>query len=186
MSLLMRFKERMHHFALEKQLNSLHTTRVPKDFEDSKTIALLFDATDPEQRYQIMDFENELIKRGKYVRKLAFINSKEPNENLAFKYFNKTTLDFYLKPTGSEVEDFLNTPFDILINLSMNANIPCEYICALSSAHLRVGPFTEKTYCYDLMIDTSGGNKDLRHFINQVDFFLRRMNSKKKHEAAAI
>ena len=185
MSILKGFQERMHHFALEKQLKLTKFQRSPKDFEDSKKIGLLFDATDPEQRYQVLDFSKSLINKGKELHILGFIDAKEASDNLSFKHFNKTSLDFYLKPKSENVVQFQNTPFDILINLSMTIQLPLEYICALSKAHLRVGPFTEKTYCYDLMIDTSKGNQDLRHFINQVEFFLKRMNSS-RHEAASI
>ncbi len=86
-------------------------------------------------------------------------------------------------PKSAEVSQFLTERFDILINLYLPAqekdhkkNQPIEYISALSKAKLRVGPFSENTASFDLIIDVPA-KADLQHLIKQIDFFLNRINS---------
>ena len=89
--------------------------------------------------------------------------------------FNKKNLNWRLAPVGHTVESFIQRKFDILINLSVKEILPLEYISALSQANFRVGPYEKnKTYCYDLMIDT-GEEKDLKNLIEQVKHYLHLM-----------
>ncbi|TAK41492.1 MAG: hypothetical protein EPO28_08545 [Saprospiraceae bacterium] len=68
----------------------------------------------------------------------------------------------------------MEKPFDLLLIFSQKEIVAVEYIAAMSQARFRVGRASEKTYCYDLMIDApkEGG---LQAFINQVVFYLKKM-----------
>ena len=98
------------------------------------------------------------------------------------KYFNLKNIDWAYRPNGEDVSNFIQQSFDLLINLETTTKSSSEYIAALSKANLRIGPYTENTFCYDLMIDT--GNKDLDHFIKEIERVLQKTNN--SHEAAKI
>ena len=101
---------------------------------------------------------------------------KNSNDNFPFKYFDRQALNWLEQPSGKEVDYFIGQPFDMLISLCAEPCIPVEYIAALSRAQLRVGPFIEKPYCYDLMIDAH--EKDLTGLIKEIDFYLASLNTK--------
>ena len=152
------------------------------NFENAKSIGILFDATDPEPRDRVLKYINQLKNKNKNVKTLGFFNNKQEDTNFTFKYFNVKNIDWAYRPNGDEVLEFIKQPFEILINLDSNTKIHTEYIAALSKASMRIGPYTENTYCYDLMIDT--GNTDLNHFIQEIERVLLKTNT--SHEAAKI
>ena len=151
-------------------------------FENAKSIGILFDATDPGRRDQILKYIDQIKKKQKKVKSLGFFNSKQENTNFIFKYFNTKNIDWAYRPTGETVSEFIQQPFDLLLNLEPETKIHTEYIAALSRANLRIGPYTENTYCYDLMIDT--GSNDLKHFIQEIERVLLKPNI--SHAAANL
>ena len=119
--------------------------------------------------------------KAKKVQLLGFFDNKQAGESFTFPYFNRKAIDWALRPSGKEVQEFLKEPFDLLITLDVQSKKYAEYIAALSNAHLRVGPYTPNTYCYDLMLD-AGRSSTLTFFIQQLELFLQRTNT--RNEAA--
>lgn len=183
MSFIKNLRLKLHNYRFSKALNGLKTKRASVAFTEAKTIALLFDATELDKREKVLKFAAALEKQGKQVKLLGFFNIKEATDNHAFPNFNLKDLDLALLPSKSEqAQEFMQRDFDILINLSLDETEPLEYIAAMSKAKFRVGPYTERTVCYELMIDVAKSN-DLSAFIHQAQFFLEKMN--KKAETAA-
>ncbi|MEL6865692.1 MAG: hypothetical protein AAFP19_14795 [Bacteroidota bacterium] len=183
MSFLNEAYQRIHEYYVEKKLRKEAIKRQPNDFAKSQSIGILFDASMPESLDIIRKYVQRLEKKGKKVNLLAFFDDKDRHEHFPYKHFTRKEIDWRLCPKGSAVEHFINQPFDVLINLCYQPSPPLEYITALAKAHMRVGPYTERTYCYDLMIELAN-QRDLHHFIQQIDFFLNRMNSS-QHEQKA-
>jgi len=184
MRILKKWQSQLHNYFLQKKLPTHLVKRQPKGFEDAKTFGILFDATEPEHRQAIKRYVQFLKQQGKQVKVLAFLNENQKQENFTFKHFSRKELDWVLRPLGNEVDEFINTPFDFLINICLKANQPLEYISTLSKAHTRVGPYTDKPYSFDLMIETQE-QSNIQYFIKQLEYFLSRMN-RKKHEEAIV
>lgn len=176
MSYIKRQYSRLQDYLLERKLQQNVVKRYPGDYESAKKIGLLFNATDQQQRQTVLSFAKTLESKGKKVQLLAFYDDKKQQPNFTFKHFSQKELNFFRRPKGLFVDDFIAEPFDILINLFLVEEPALEYISALSKAQLRVGPYTERTYCYDLMIDTSN-RQDLSRFIEQIEFLLNKMNT---------
>jgi hypothetical protein len=181
MNIISKLKERIHNYFLQKKLGSHQIQRESIDYERAQNIGILFNATDLSDRQTVLDFEKKLKKEGKKVQLMGFLNDRDKNENFVFQHFNKTDTDWSLRPKSDQVEDFMKKPFDILINLSNEPHPTLDYIAAFSHAKFRVGPFTEKIFCYELMIEANQ-KKDLKSFSDQVSFFLMKM--KTTHEPA--
>jgi len=107
---------------------------------------------------------------------MAFLPEKEKQENLPFVHFSKKEMDWLYRPKESEVGEFIKKDFDLLLNLSTSTVVPLQYIAALSEATYRVGPASDRTDCYELMIDSSS-KTTLTDFIKQMTFFLNKMQS---------
>lgn len=182
MSYFKRQYTRLQDYLLERKIGQSAVTRYPGDFRSAKRIGILFNATDPVQRKIVVKYAEEL-RKSKQVQLLAFLNAKKVNPNFPFNHFTQKQLNVLRQPNGAIVKDFIFEPFDILINLFFDEEPALEYIAALSNAHLRVGPYTQRTYCYDLMIDTAN-RQDLNEFIKQVELLLNKVN-KKPHETTS-
>jgi hypothetical protein len=177
MSFLNQLQARFHNFFLQKKMRKSKAERYSMSFEKAKRIGILFDATNPDNAEVVSSYRDSLKNKGKQVEILAYINDKEDHDQSSyFNYFNKRQLTWSLEPKSNEIEQFMTTPFDILLGLHIEGVQPLEYIAALSNAHLRVGQYREgKEYCYDLIIDTPE-NDNLKNFVGQVDYYIKNMN----------
>lgn len=171
-----------HNYSLKKQLKAKKSPRLRKrvNLSSAKTVGILFDATELDDRNTVLKYAKRLKELKKKVSLLGFFNNKIDAENYTFKHINLKNIDWALRPTGEDVKAFMKDSFDVFINADPKTQIHSEYIAALSEAHLKVGPCTENTYCYDLMIDL-GKSMDLNKFLQQVDFLMEKTNT--RHEA---
>lgn len=176
----MRFFSKIQSYFFKSHLNNklsqIKFNNSSVEFDFAKSIGIVFDATDSKNRLRVMDYAQSLIKNGKQVKLLGFVNSKEKELTFPFSFFSKNEVSWKMIPESPEIDKFLKNNFDILISLYSERNNPIEYISALSKASLKVGPYSDNTHSYDLIIDTPVGT-DLEYLIKQVDFFLNRINS---------
>lgn len=145
------------------------------NLDSAQSVALLFDATELGARDFVLQYANQLRDLNKKVKLLGFVEGNPEKTEFAFPCFTRKQVNWALQPKGPEVEEFLNQSPDVLIFLSAEPLPWLEYIAALSKAHLRIGPATEHTYCFDVMIDT-GNRADLRQFVRQMELLLKKTN----------
>lgn len=170
---------------LRKQLAQTANRRERKrvNLDSAQSIGLLFDASALKDRDFVLGYADELRDRGKKVRLLAYAEGHPDTGEFAFPCFTKKQVDWALRPTGNAVAEFLEQRFDLLFFLATEPHLWLEYIAALSPAHLKIGPYTEKTYCFDLMIENKNPS-NLEQFIQQAESLLKKTNV--KHEPAHV
>ena len=161
-----------HLRRLRAKLKLQSANRQAVSMEDAKRIGILFNATSGDDRHEIENFADLLRSNDKKVLVLGFIDGKFTHDIHNYLVFTKKNLNWYLEPSGDNVQRFEEEPFDILINAYTDECVPLEYISALSSAKFRVGIYHEdKTHCYDLMINLPKA-ADLGFYLNQIAHFL--------------
>ena len=170
------WKARRREQSLLAKIRSRSITRYPVSFEQARTVGLLFDATEPQHRNIVRQYAEELKTKGKEVTLFAFLQENEPDANFPFKHFTKKDLNWFQYPNDEAINGFINQPFDFLINLYLDQQPALEYVSGLSRAQLRVGPYSEKLHCYDLMIDTAR-QPNLDFFVKHVSYFLNRLKN---------
>jgi hypothetical protein len=173
MRILENWQSQMRSHLLQKMLKQLDVRRNPLPFGDAKSVGILFDATDSQTRDQIIAYVDQLKRSKPYTASIGYFDSKQDISVFSFKAFNKNDLDWLGRPKTDIIETYANRPFDYLICIYEDTCLPIEYLAALSNAHFRVGPYTENTYCYDLIIDTK--DKGIKHYLKEVDFYLNKI-----------
>lgn len=181
MGLFTSIRLRFHRYFLQKELRQIQRSPRGINWDDAHAIGILFDATELSVRQVVVAYKEKLMKEGKKVQLLGFFNDDQNDPNFTFHHFNRKQFDWALRPTSAEVREFIETPFDLLINLEPVTHSHSEYIAACSRAHLRVGPYTANTYCYDLMIEPADRN-NIQAFIQQIESLLKKTNT--RHETA--
>lgn len=178
---LQKLQQFFHQRKLKAQLKSRPQAAIRQrvNLESAATVGILFDATELKDRETVLQFAERLKKQSKNVRLLAYFDNKAEGENFTFPFYNQKNLDWTDCPTGDAVKEFLDRKFDLLFVLKSKATVHMEYIAALAYAHLKVGPCTEKTYCFDLMIDADP-QQPLSHFISQIEQLLKKTNVKQE------
>ncbi len=164
---------------LRRNLKNLQRIKRVYNFTTARKIGILFDGTKQEDFDTIMEFYKFLKEKYINTHVLGYVQAKDlPDKYLFKKDFNfilKKDLNWFYKPVSEEVEKFITTSFDILIDFSLQKNFPCKYIIALSQAHLKVGRYTGTEEFYDLMIHIDKG-KRIDYFIEQVKHYLEVIN----------
>lgn len=183
MGLIKNIRLRFHQYFLQKEY--LKRTRQTRsvNWQDARKIGVLFNATELQDRQTVLQYKEQLKNEGKQVKLLGFFDSDQNDPNFTFRHFNRKQVDWALRPRNREIEEFMEEKFDLLLNLEPRTQLYSEYIAALSKAHLKVGPVTDHTECYDLMIEPAD-QRNVKAFINQIESLLKITQT--RHEATKI
>lgn len=178
MSFLQQLRKRFYFKSLQQQLKARKPAneRGAVNLDKARRIGLLFDADEVDMRNAVQHYAEALRKRGKHLHLLGYLSEHQEGAEFPFHTFSQKDIDWRLRPGGSEVEAFLSESFDLLLHLSLSPNLQSEYISALSKAQLRVGPSTDHTYAYDLMIDIPEA-AGLKAMIAQIEAVLGKTNT---------
>src|SRR5574344_1127236 len=130
----------------------------------AKSVGLLCNITTEDTYKEIYEVFASLQAANRYVWLLGYIDDKIVPfyclQQLSADYFCNKDLTWYGKPEKVQVDDFLKTEFDILIDFSNERSDIFELILSLSRAHFIVGAQQEYANSYDLLIQT---DKPMEH-----------------------
>ena len=105
---------------------------------------------------------------------------------LSFDFFDSRQLNWFYIPKATCVQDFVETDFDICINIASENVFPLKFIAGISRSRLKVGAYEkempgqkykELAAIYDIML-LSGENHDQIAFLEQIHEYLSILNPK--------
>ena len=169
-------------FVLHNDYKKVKRIRKLVNLNDATDIGVLFVVNDKSEYNKVSKFVNILQNQKKNVKALALVKSEKLKEQimpkLSYDLFTSKNLNWFKKPSGTFVNDFIEKDFDILINLVDSDCFPIKYLLALSHAKLKVGiDNNEYTDYLDIMIKTKSGS-DLDLFMNEVVHYLTILKTK--------
>lgn len=173
---------------LERKLRK--TKREPRctSFDNVKSVAIVWDASRPEEFSVISKFFHILTEQGKKVIIFGYYPGKSlPNTLIANRMITclkRTEVDFLYRPVTPEADKFVKERFDVLIDINFRKQFTLEYITALSLASLKVGlagsdPVSSP---FDLMISLKN-TESVENFLGHVLYYLGKINSTKEKKA---
>jgi hypothetical protein len=160
--------------ALKKQCKQQQCKRKFHNFNTAKSVGILYlysTATDND----IHLLTKFLTERNIKVQALAYSPESTPPPSFVTtinkRLFCKEQLNWFGKPSSGEVDNFIRSEFDILIDFSDAPCYPVQYITTLSRAQMRVGKaaYPGNPYEFILSIPEQGDN---RFFIEQLKHYL--------------
>ncbi len=164
------------HYLFKKRYRQ--NFRQPKvvSFQNARNIGILYDATDMETYEVVKNYVKDIRSYSKEVLALGFVDKPELHRDqfakLGLDFFTRKNVNWHMIPSGMVVSNFINKPYDILINLSTAKCFPLHYISALSSASFKIGMFNRRNEpFYDLLLDIKD-NRSLPQFITHVNHYL--------------
>lgn len=147
-------------------------------FSHKNHFGILVDASNYNDRNDILEFAEQLRKDGHHVKILGYIVGKIEGASMPFDIFTTAQLSKVSQvPKSPEVDQFIHQNFDALINMSIHQNHkPLDYICTLSRASFRIGPWYPHAQYnpYDLCID-AGASATLKEWINELMHTLQKI-----------
>jgi len=147
-----------------------------------KTIGIVWDASKTSDFSSLSKFYQKMHERNIDVRILGYFPGKElPDQYTALRYLTcirKNEVSLFYIPTSAEAGVFINTPFDILIDLNFDMIFTLRYISNLSAARLKVGLFNSESSSstFDLMMEIKKPVV-IENYLTQVIHYLEMINS---------
>jgi Family of unknown function (DUF6913) len=162
---------------LKKKKKRLNRKVKSFSIKNATTIGVLYDATNRSTSDTVKKFIQYLKEERKDVLSLGYINSKDSSEivkpHLNYIYFDNNNLSKTLIPNGTEIQNFIQKPYSILIDLNIDDSFPLEYISSLSHAKFKVGAAGHyRNDSCDLILNIEE-NKSVEFLIIQMKHYLR-------------
>ena len=183
--MLENIKSMYGNLQLKKEASKVERVRKNPDFQSAGTIGILYDATTKEVFELVKEFYLDLKQHKKSPVSLGYIDFNEalhfhPLARPEADYFFKNQQNWYKKPSGAVVENFIDEPFDMLINLTLEDNFAIDYISSVSKAGLKIGRAESAVaFCYDMTFFLDK-DADLRSFAYTIIHYLSNINNEKQ------
>ncbi|NEN24972.1 hypothetical protein G3O08_15840 [Cryomorpha ignava] len=182
----MKFIEDIRRFFGEKLLKAkLETPRKPAvhNFSDARSVAIIY--KEKGESFYILVKQYVKYLRDEHgirdIMAMAYIEDKKvvPHyhvHKLKFDYFSRSELNWRLEPTCDQVENFVGTEFDILIDFEKEPCLPLRFLLAESKAAFKVGYYDPQNEpFYDMML-ASGNSDTFDEYIKQINHYLTLIN----------
>lgn len=176
MNFINNIRLKIGNYQFLKRLARLQRRRHVINLRDAKTVGILYDATEEHEYQMICDFVRNLQNDGKTVKALGYINYNIiPHyciPKLSFDYFLKKEVNIWYVPSNKFIDNFINSDYDILIDLTIKNFFPIQYISGLSKARFKVGRDGEDHVdYYDFMFRLSE-NTTLPEYMKEIVNYL--------------
>ncbi|MEN8137450.1 MAG: hypothetical protein ABFR62_03380 [Bacteroidota bacterium] len=150
-------------------------------FVNVKSIGIIFDENSEGINEFIQDISQEFKSKSGVISifELAYnvSEAKKPEPNgIPTVYFTDEDVNRYGKPKFKDVINFIETPFDLLINLAENGHWPIRFSAVMSKAKFKVGRYEDNSDVYDFMVDT-GENISMKSFYGLILNYLKIINA---------
>ena len=179
MELFRNIRLRMGRSSLARKLVKRHRDIKYKQLNNVKSIGIVWDASNVSDFNGLSSFHHRMHEMGIEVTIIGFYPENElPNQYTAIRYLTclkKNELNSYFQPVSAEAVNFMNSKFDLLIDLNFKNIFPLYYLSALSLAQFKVG-LLDSAGIFDLMMDIKNP-QDLGVYLNHVIHYLEMIKS---------
>ncbi len=177
MSSINKIQQKLGRFAMKKEQKRLKRNVKAYSLERATTVGVIYNATNRNDADTVKKFVQYLKEERKDVLSIGYINSKDSSDivkpHLNYVFFDKRNLSKRMIPGGLDVKNFIEKPYSILIDLTIEESFPIEYVTTLSRAKFKVGAKgSYRDDVCDMVIDIDS-NKNLEYLIIQVKHYLK-------------
>lgn len=132
----------------------------------------------PGQSAALQYLHDHFSRSGVIFRNLC-VYTQKTEEDTGSNSITPGDLNWLGFPGTSFSGDFIETEFDLLLNIALEQNLVLDYLTSLSKAHFKIGWSPDDKNFFDLNINIKG-KEDALFLAKQQIFYLRQLN-KKKH-----
>ena len=166
---------------LEQELKLRERKVIYNNFHSASTIGVIFNAENKEFYKVAKEFMNYLDERGLKINGLSFVSKSDLIGYFPYRkgveYFGEDKLSWTGKPKEEGVEEFIERPLDILIDISLTDSFPIEYVFALSKAKFKICNNSIKEKYADFVLQLKD-KEDIDTYIEQIKHYLESIDTK--------
>jgi hypothetical protein len=149
--------------------------------KNAKNVGILWNPSDETGVDSYEQLRKVLKEKGIKIVGIAYISSEREKDTLttvAHSWFlSKKEVSFLGKPKSSEALQFMQQPFDILIDLSIKKTVPLLHLLINSLAQFKVGWKANDYNFYDLNVDVSD-KPECKYLMEQIIYYLDKIKEK--------
>lgn len=180
MSILNNIKEKLSDFSFNRREEASREV-VALNLKSAKTLGIVYRADDEE----VVDLVGRYVKFLRdykiKVRTIGYFDEKElpasANPKLEFDFFCRKDLNLWLQSPSVVVDNFIEVPFDILIDTCVEEDKVLRFLVKDSKAKFKVGAAGHKE---SKDLDFSIGLKEeegIRQLMKGIDHYLHLINT---------
>jgi hypothetical protein len=175
-----RFK--IGNLILSKRIANIRRKVFYSNIGQIKKIGVVWDASKTQDFISLSKFYQRMHERNIDVIVLGYYPGKElPNQYTAIRYLScirRKEVNLFYVPVSTETDVFINTKFDVLIDINFEKLFPLFYITSMSSASFKVGLFDSQSgeSTFDLMIELKKPVR-IENYLEQVIHYLEMIKS---------
>ncbi|MEE4116598.1 MAG: hypothetical protein V2I37_10535 [Marinilabiliaceae bacterium] len=168
-------------FKIRKRLKSTYRNKRFNNLKNAHKIGIIWDGSFIESFSVLSDFYKRMQINNIQVDIVCFHPNKIlPDEYTALRYlrcFKQSDLNYFFIPKAAEIDDFISTPYEILIDINLNNRFPLFYITSLSKAEFKIGAGnTIDSNSLDMTIELKD-KTDIKYYLEQVEYYLKMINT---------
>lgn len=167
------------NYSLNKYLaaNAYERERRVVSLKQAQAIGMVCEITDEDSYKNYFAVFSKLQTMCSKVQLIGYIDDKMVPfyclEQLAADYFCKKNINWYGKPEMVQIDDFVKTDFDMLIDFTQRSLAPVKYILTLTHSKFVVGGNLEHRDYYDLLID--GGVESAKKLLENIYIYTQKL-----------
>jgi hypothetical protein len=167
------------NYILNRVNNSSGKVKYSCNLKKSNSMAVLFDATDVNNVKIVKDFVYRFASGKQKAIAMGYVNEKNTSfdhfSSLYFDYFSNKNLNWFGKPSGHLITNFLDYEYDILIDLSVKNHYALNYLLKASTAKFKIGASKKDITIFDQEIN-SDEIPNLNALITKITDYLTQVN----------
>lgn len=173
----MKITEKFAYYQLKRKTADLHRkAKLPHPNKLNK-VGVLWQPTEQDA----FNYLHNHFSQTKIIFRNLCVYSKTNTPREDSSSITKKDLNWKGLPVSAVVTNFIETEFDLLLNISLQQNLVLDYITALSKAKFKIGWSPEETNYFDLNINI-GTKQDALYLAKQQIFYLAQLNKTKTDE----
>jgi len=176
-------KNKIGSYLLSKEIQKEHRV-VVQNLEEATKVGIVYYVKDERAFKRVKNYVRKLKDEQGISKIMAlgyFPGNDQPvylDSRLNYDYFNNKDLNWYGRPQGNTVQNFISEEYEILIDLSLEDMLPLQFIMTKSKARFKVGRLSPTNQKINDMLIDMAGVQSLGQYIQQVDHYLTIINNK--------
>ncbi len=167
----MGIKQKYRERKLRQEISKLSHTPVIKNIDDIKKVGVIWQ---PQQKEALNYLRNYFNKNHIVFRNFCVFDELS-NPVSSNNTLTTNDLNWWGIPKSEKTQDFMQTHFDVLLNIALKQNFTLDYITALTAADFKIGWSPNEQNHFDLNINI-GENQDTMFLVKQQIFYLVQLN----------
>jgi hypothetical protein len=169
-------RTKVAHYFYSKLKKKVKPTKINDfKFDQVKSVGIIFDNDSSSVNTLIENLSKEFKSKSGVVSFFMLgyevEDNNRPNQiGIPTVYITNKELNWYGMPKFKDAKNFIDTPFDLLINLASNETWAIKFCSLLSKAKFKVGRYDENSNVYDFMINISDDANSSKTYKLIIDY----------------